>query len=94
MKNNKQLVKIGALWKRTSANGNEFFTGTVTVDGKLQNIIAFTNKQKTSHNHPDWTVYESEPPTYQGDKSSKPTKAKTEKVTAPAEAPVADEVPL
>jgi uncharacterized protein (DUF736 family) len=55
-----EFKELGALWERTSKNGNFFFSGRVKIDGKETEIICFKNN-KQQPKHPDWKVYLSEP---------------------------------
>lgn len=48
--------EIGALWVRTSRNGNEFMSGKINgVD-----VVCFRNGKKQGK-QPDWRVMKSEP---------------------------------
>ena len=51
---------IGALWVKTSAKGNKFYSGNIEIDGKKIMLVAFDNK-KESENQPDIRIYESQP---------------------------------
>jgi len=48
-----ELVKIGALWKNTDKDGNEYFSGTMG-DATL---LVFKNNHKSEDKHPDYIVY-------------------------------------
>jgi uncharacterized protein (DUF736 family) len=48
--------EIGALWKKSSANG-DYFTGTING----VNVVVFPNKYKTETKHPDWRVLKAKP---------------------------------
>ncbi len=57
--NNNQL---GAIWKKTSQAGNDFYSGTITIDGKEVQIVLFKNDRKEiGSKQPDWRIYESAP---------------------------------
>tara|TARA_R100000808_G_scaffold24932_1_gene59537 strand:+ start:18064 stop:18351 length:288 start_codon:yes stop_codon:yes gene_type:complete len=51
--------EVGAFWKRKAQNGGQtYLAGHVEGLGK---VVVFTNKSKTSDNHPDYRVYKSKP---------------------------------
>ena len=53
--------EIGALWKREGRN-QKYLTGKVKqADGSEQQVVIFSNKNKTKDNQPDFRVYKSEP---------------------------------
>lgn len=53
--------EIGALWKREGRN-QKYLTGKVkNADGTEQQVVIFSNKNKTKDNQPDFRVYKSEP---------------------------------
>ena len=53
--------EIGALWKREGKN-QKYLTGKMkNADGSEQQIVIFSNKNKTKDNQPDFRVYKSEP---------------------------------
>ena len=53
--------EIGALWKREGKN-QKYLTGKVKqADGSEQQVVIFSNKNKTKDNQPDFRVYKSEP---------------------------------
>ncbi len=47
------LRKVGALWRKRKANGEEFFAGTVSVSGP---ILIFKNKRRKGQRDPDFIV--------------------------------------
>lgn len=49
--------EIGALWIKTSRNGNEFMSGTING----QDVVVFRNTNKRSEKAPDWRVMKSQP---------------------------------
>ena len=54
--------EIGALWKNTSAKGNEYFAGNIEVNGEKIKIVVFHNRDSSESNHfPDYRIYESKP---------------------------------
>lgn len=66
MASKKEFVKnpdnVGALWEKTSAKGNTFFSGVVEIDGKSTNIVVFKNSQKEEgSNQPDYRILISKP---------------------------------
>ena len=44
---------VGALWKKTSKNGNEYHTGCF----RGSNIVVFKNNHKKEEKHQDFLVY-------------------------------------
>ena len=53
--------EIGALWKREGKN-QKYLTGKMKQpDGSEQQVVIFSNKNKTKDNQPDFRVYKSEP---------------------------------
>ena len=53
--------EIGALWKREGRN-QKYLTGKMkNSDGSEQQVVIFSNKNKTKDNQPDFRVYKSEP---------------------------------
>ena len=53
--------EIGALWKREGKN-QKYLTGKMkNSDGTEQQVVIFSNKNKTKDNQPDFRVYKSEP---------------------------------
>lgn len=52
---------MGALWIKTSKNGNKFFSGVVEMDGKKKKIVIFKNNRKEKDNQPDYQIFESQP---------------------------------
>ena len=53
--------EIGALWKREGKN-QKYLTGKMkSADGTEQQVVIFSNKNKTKDNQPDFRVYKSEP---------------------------------
>lgn len=53
--------EIGAFWKREGRN-QKYLTGKIkNDDGSEQQVVVFSNKNKTKDNQPDFRVYKSEP---------------------------------
>lgn len=52
----KKEDEIGALWVKSSANG-DYLTGTING----VKVVVFANTYKTNEKHPDWRVYKSTP---------------------------------
>ena len=48
---------IGAFWKKTSASGNKYWSGTIEIDGKKIQIVAFPNERKSKDIQPDVNIY-------------------------------------
>ena len=61
-KNNEWAEReIGAFWKREGKN-QKYLTGKIkNEDGSEQQVVVFSNKNKTKDNQPDFRVYKSEP---------------------------------
>ena len=61
-KNNEWAEReIGAFWKREGKN-QKYLTGKIkSSDGTEQQVVVFSNKNKTKDNQPDFRVYKSEP---------------------------------
>ena len=56
-----QSSKIGALWKKTSAAGKEFYSGEIEVNGELIKIVCFSRDEKRSEKEPDYDILKSKP---------------------------------
>jgi len=52
---------IGALWKRTSKKGVEYFSGTIQMGNKTIQIVVFKNSNKKEAKHPDYRILLSTP---------------------------------
>jgi uncharacterized protein (DUF736 family) len=52
---------IGAFWERQSKAGKTYLSGSIEIDGKRIEIIAFRNDKGDNAKRPDWKVYPSEP---------------------------------
>lgn len=50
----------GALWLKTSKQGNKFMSGVVEIGGVKTDIVVFKNNYKKQENHPDYRIYLSE----------------------------------
>ena len=62
-KNNNEWSEreIGAFWKREGKN-QKYLTGKIkNGDGTEQQVVVFSNKNKTKDNQPDFRVYKSAP---------------------------------
>ena len=62
-KNNNEWSEreIGAFWKREGKN-QKYLTGKIkNGDGTEQQVVVFSNKNKTKDNQPDFRIYKSEP---------------------------------
>lgn len=56
-----QEREVGALWKKDGAN-QKYLTGHIKdKDGNSQQVVIFSNKQKTKDTQPDFRVYKSVP---------------------------------
>lgn len=50
--------KIGALWLRTSKNGNKYLSGTLEFEGKpVIHISVLKNGSKKLEKHPDYQIF-------------------------------------
>jgi len=72
--------ECGVAWKRKTAKGESYLTGTFKVGGKDVQFVGFTNKTKKADNHPDIRFYISKPR-----EASKPAPAPTVQETAPVD---------
>ena len=56
-----QEREVGALWKKDGAN-QKYLTGHIKdQEGNSQQVVIFSNKQKTKDTQPDFRVYKSVP---------------------------------
>lgn len=53
--------KIGSFWVKQSANGGDYMSGEVELNGQKLRVVAFPNGYKQSERHPDWILYVSRP---------------------------------
>lgn len=53
--------EVGALWKKTSASGSSFCSGTITidVDGRkvTKEVVMYAEKDKKNEKAPDFKIY-------------------------------------
>ena len=61
---NEPMVKIGALYEKTSAKGNRYFVGRLNG----ARLLMFVNQDKKSEQEPDWLLYVQERNEEQGGK--------------------------
>ena len=56
--------ELGALWKQSNSNGNQYYSGTIKGSGdETIKIVCFPNKFKDeSSNQPDIRIYTSQDP--------------------------------
>jgi len=54
-----QKKSVGAFWKKTSANGNEYYSGNIEINGEKIYLVGFNNTKKAD-NQPDIRVFISE----------------------------------
>ena len=47
---------IGGLWKKTTLQGLEYFSGNVEIGGKKIHIAAFPNNRKQNPKSPDYNI--------------------------------------
>lgn len=78
--------EIGALWKREGRN-QKYLTGKLKqADGTEQQVVIFSNKNKTKDNQPDFRVYKSEPrPSSKGEELEGQASESQEQVSEPQE---------
>jgi uncharacterized protein (DUF736 family) len=50
------LVKIGALWKKTSSAGKIYYSGVIELLGEPLQVQVHVNANKQNENHPDLTI--------------------------------------
>jgi len=63
---------IGALWKKKSAKGNTYLSGSVQVGEFKIKVVGFINKEKKNEREPDIRLYKSKPPQRQAAPSPPP----------------------
>ncbi len=56
-KNDWKDREVGALWKKTSNAGQNFYSGKVKVNGVEIKIVGFANSDKKADNQPDVRLY-------------------------------------
>jgi hypothetical protein len=49
--------KLGALWVRKTASGEDKFIIRINYNGETINLIGLPNTSKTEKQHPDSTIY-------------------------------------
>jgi uncharacterized protein (DUF736 family) len=56
------MIKLGAGWKKTSSNGNDFISCKLSIPflGDIH-FSLWENKEKTDENHPDYNITWSAP---------------------------------
>ena len=55
-------LRIGSLWEKTSANGVQYMSGELLINGKTVKIVAFRNKQEwidENEKRPQWEIQKS-----------------------------------
>ena len=67
--------ELGALWSKTSSKGMNFMSGTIEIDGKKVEVVAFLNTNKKNLREPDWRLFESKPREIAQTENALPTKA-------------------
>lgn len=73
-----KALECGAVWQRTTQNGEEKLLIVIKIDGKEYRFDGMTNRFKNASNQPDFRIYKSP-------QGNKPAAAKTA-TTAPATA--------
>jgi uncharacterized protein (DUF736 family) len=95
-KQNNKKNEIGALWKKVSTSGSEYFSGYVNgEDGERVKVVAFENTyKKPSESTPDFRIFVSEV-RQNNDASNAPVKnqqkPKPAKNNPPAETEIVEE---
>lgn len=49
--------ELGALWKKRSGSGLEFYSGKIKINGEEIELVCYANKDKKSDNQPDVRIY-------------------------------------
>lgn len=88
MAEKKEMVELGAAWKKTSKAGNVFYSGKLKIDGKTIDFVIFPQKDKKNENAPDIKIYQTEP--WEGGQKSaapqRPSATKSASKPAPKDA--------
>ena len=57
------MIEIGALWKQTSAKGQEYYSGKIDFDKltkQTDKLVMFLNENKSNEKAPDAKIYQKE----------------------------------
>lgn len=82
---NNKKEELGALWRKKSMNGSEYYSGTINFNGEKKEVVVFQNAyKKEGERTPDFRIYLSE----KRDQNSNAGPATAQKVEAkPARKP-------
>ena len=55
--------ELGALWLKRKADGEPYFTGSISLDGGATKVgvVVFKNRHKNAETHPDYRILKSKP---------------------------------
>lgn len=67
--------ELGALWRKQSKNGEDYFTGSIQVDGQKVEIVVFANRYKKSDKQPDFRILRSRDRGARSDEHREPPRA-------------------
>ncbi len=82
---NKSTNEIGALWEKTSGKGTTFFSGKLTLNGRVTDVVMFPNNNQTNPNAPAFRILLSNPPgTNSGSSGTKGSSGTSAQPKAPA----------
>lgn len=48
---------VGGIWSKTSANGNQYLSISLEINGVKQNFVAFKNDKGDNEKRPDYSVF-------------------------------------
>ena len=58
---NNKKEELGALWRKKSMNGSEYYSGTINFNGEKKEVVVFQNAyKKEGERTPDFRIYLSE----------------------------------
>jgi len=58
---NNKKEELGALWRKKSMNGSEYYSGTISFNGEKKEVVVFQNAyKKEGERTPDFRIYLSE----------------------------------
>lgn len=61
MEMNSKPKDIGAVWVKTSKNGNKFISMSIVIDGVTHKLVGFKNNYKVEgSNQPDYRIFPSD----------------------------------
>lgn len=90
--------ELGALWRKKSMNGSEYYSGTINFNGEKKEVVVFQNSyKKEGERTPDFRIYLSErkeQPAAQPTTSARPQVKSTKKPDVQIEALSEEEIPF